>query len=595
MKKNYFLTGLSLLSSVIIGFAQEVTLTPLSTYATGAFDESATEIVAYDSASQRLFSTNSFDNTVDVIDISNPNSIVKVDSWQLYGGGPNSVACKNGIVAVAVEATVKQDSGRVVFYNAMGTKLDSVTVGALPDMVCFSPDGLMVITANEGEPSSDYTVDPNGSVSIITLGSSTLPLNITMVNHIDFSSISASSLDSTVRINGNNGLATIAQDIEPEYVAVSDDNTKAYVTLQENNAIAEIDLISKSVISVYGLGFKDHSLPGNGLDVSDKNDTVIIEPHAQLYGMYMPDAVAGFSINGTQYFALANEGDGREYDNFEDEVRIKDLLLDTLVFPNYATLQSNNEMGRLTVSATDGDYDNDGRNEAFYVFGARSFSIVNAATQTMIYDSGDEFEQTILTELPDYFNSTNDDNDSFLNRSDNKGPEPEAIEIATINGSTYAFIGLERIGGIMVYDISNPSNPIYKTYFNNRDFTADATTAAALDLGPEDVHFIPASASPNQKNLIAVSNEVSGTVTLFEVNISGIGIKESTGNQNVVFPNPTSGLLKVNSPSNWKVMDLSGKMLMSEKSTDQINLSQLTSGVYLVQINDSTPVKVVLQ
>lgn len=595
MKKNYFLTGLTVLASVTIGFSQEVTLQPLSTFSTNVFDESATEIVAYDSATQRLFSTNSYDNTVDVIDISNPNNIQKIDSWQLYGGGPNSVACKNGIVAVAVEASVKQDSGRVLFYNALGTKLDSVTVGALPDMVCFSNNGLMVVTANEGEPNSDYTVDPNGSVSIITLGSTTLPLNITAVNHVDFTSVSAATLDSTVRVNGNNGLATIAQDFEPEYVTISEDNSTAYVTLQENNAIAEIDLISKSINSVYGLGFKDHSLPGNGLDVSDKNDTVIIEPHAQLYGMFMPDAVAGFSINGTQYFAIANEGDGREYDNFEDEIRVKDLLLDTLVFPNYATLQTSNEMGRLTVSATNGDYDNDGRNEALYVFGGRSFSIVNASTQTMIYDSGDDFEQTILTELPDYFNSTNDDNDSFLNRSDNKGPEPEAIEVATINGVTYAFIGLERIGGIMVYDISTPSNPVYKTYFNNRDFTADATTAAAKDLGPEDVHFIPASASPNQMNLIAVSNEVSGTVTLYEVHVSGIGVEENSLNQNVIFPNPTVGLLRVNNPSNWKVMDLTGKTLLQQNQADQIDISQFAKGIYLVQVNNSTPVKVVLQ
>ncbi len=495
----------ALLLGAIATPADAFSLRPIGTYSTGIFDEGAAEIAAYDPGTQRLFVTNSNSNNLDILDISDPTTPSLFGNIDLspFGGGVNSVAFGNNMFAVAVEAEVAQDPGSVLFFDVMGNLMNSVTVGALPDMVTFTPDGKKLLVANEGEPSDDYTNDPEGSVSIIDV----LSGNVTTAG---FNNV---SLFGDVRIFGPG--ASVAQDLEPEYITVSADSKKAWVSLQENNALGILNIESGQFEKVVSLGYKDHSEDENALDASDRDDAINIRNWPVL-GMYQPDAIASYAVGDRNYVVTANEGDARDYDAFSEEERIEDLTLDPDAFPNAAELQQEENLGRLTVTNTQGDTDGDGDFDELYAFGARSFSIFDEEGN-LVFDSGDDFEQITAQLLPDDFNSNNDENDSFDSRSDAKGPEPEGITVGTIFGRTYAFIGLERIGGIMTYDITDPHNPTFIEYVNNRDFSGDAEMGTAGDLGPEGLLFVSADESPNQQPLLVVTNEVSGSTTLYSI------------------------------------------------------------------------------
>lgn len=380
------------------------------------------------------------------------------------------------------------------------------------------------------------------------------------------------------------GNQSVEATIEPEYVTISEDNSMAYVTLQENNAVAIVDLTTNSLVGVKALGWKDHSIAGNGLDASDKDETINITTYP-IFGMYMPDAIASYSVNGSTYLVTANEGDARDYDAFAEEERIKDLDLDPTAFPNAATLQADENAGRLNVTNTLGDTDGDGDYDELYSYGARSFSIWDA-NGNLVWDSGDEFEQQIAADLPAYFNSSNDDNDDFEGRSDNKGPEPEAAEVALINGQWHAFIGLERIGGIMVYNVNNPTAPQFVQYINNRNFSVDAETPEAGDLGVEDILFISAAQSPDGETYIVTSNEVSGTVSVFKMN-GVVGVKEVAQASFSVYPNPANSMLNVTEKSQYDVMDMMGRVVATTAAnTKTIDVSSLTPGMYFIRNTD---------
>ncbi|MEC4816146.1 MAG: choice-of-anchor I family protein [Scytonema sp. PMC 1069.18] len=885
-----------------------IKLTPIGRYATGIFDEGAAEIPAYDPVSQRLFVINADSVTVDVLDLSHPTNPTKLFTIgaEAFGGSANSVAVKNGIVAIAVESENTQEPGKVVFTDTHGNFLNSVTVGALPDMLTFTPDGKRVLVANEGEPNDDYTVDPEGSVSIIDISGGVEHLNqynVTTAGFGAFNDQLHELRNAGVRIFGPN--ATVAQDLEPEYITISPDSKTAWVTLQENNALAVINIEHGTVTDIVPLGFKDHNaapsletyffdpaslptigttesrgdiklsgfsglyfegvnpengnlqfithpdrgpdggrdengnrifllpdlqpqlvrfeldkatgqlditeriflkrqdgtpltglpnlegldpdtpatlsgdllefdplgadlegvvrapdgtywaadeyrpaiyhfqadgtlidrfvpqglppevgtpafpevyslrqpnrgfeaiayqdgkvyafvqsplnnpdagktattrilefdpvtkttvgeylyiqdgigggsdkigdaaaldktgeflvverdsgfgadsiknvyrinladatnlqkLPGdilvagetfesltkeqlsqkgiktvtkevyadlaelgytftdkpeglalvnpttiavlndndfgetgvpiglglvslnNALDASDRDGAINIRNWA-VNGMYQPDAIASFEINGQTYLITANEGDTRDYDGFSEEARVKDLKLDPTAFPNAKALQADDALGRLTVTKTLGDTDGDGDFDKLYSFGGRSFSIWDTQGH-LIYDSGNEFEVITAQLFPEYFNSDNSSNDSFDSRSDAKGPEPEGVVTGVVGDNTYAFIGLERIGGVMVYDVTNPTSPNFIQYINPRDFSVEfnvdeegeprptkAQILATGDLGPEGLVFISAENSPNGKPLLVVANEVSGSTTVYEV------------------------------------------------------------------------------
>jgi 2',3'-cyclic-nucleotide 2'-phosphodiesterase (5'-nucleotidase family) len=505
-------------------FENQLSLTLLGTYSTGEFDESAAEIAAHDPATQRVFFVNGNDDTVEVLDISDPSSPALVNTIALdaYGAAPNSVAISDGVVAVAVEAEVKQDPGTVVFFDADGNYINDVTVGALPDMLTFTPDGNKVLVANEGEPNDDYDVDPEGSVSVIDVSNGAANAVVTTVG---FGGLTAADVDG-VRIFGLN--ASIAQDLEPEYITVSDDSQTAFAVCQENNAIIVIDLSNNTISDVLPLGAKDYNLPGNGIDASNESDGINIQ-NWPVKSFYQPDAITSYTVGGMSYILTANEGDARDYDGYSEEERVKDVDLDPIAFPNAEMLQMDENLGRLNITIANGDTDLDGDIDEIFGYGARSFSVWDA-NGNLVWDSADDFEQITADYLAPFFNSTNDDNSSFKNRSDDKGPEPEAIAVAEINGTPYAFIGLERVGGIMIYDMTDPTAPKFENYFNNRDFTVEfdedeegdpAPTAeqllAAGDLGPEDVKVISADDSPTGQPILMVANEVSGTVSFFGI------------------------------------------------------------------------------
>lgn len=499
--------------------APGVTLEVLGTYASGVFDESAAEIVAHDPRTQRLFVVNSAAASIDVLDILDPTNPVKVatiDATEL-GAAANSVAVSRGIVAVAIEAETKTDNGMVAFYRSSDLKLlSTVEVGALPDMLTFTPNGLYVLVANEGEPSDDYTVDPEGSVSIIDLRRGVKRATVRTADFMAYIGREDELRAKGVRIFGPE--ANAAQDLEPEYITVSDNSRTAWVALQENNALAVVDIKRAEITDILPLGFKDHSLLGNELDASNRDDAINIA-NWPVFGMYQPDAIASYKVHGRTYIVTANEGDARDYDGFSEEVRVKDLALDPAVFPDADVLQEDENLGRLKTTTTLGDIDGDEKFEEIYAYGARSFSIWDS-NGNQVYDSGSDFERITADLLPDDFNSNNDENGSFDARSDDKGPEPEGLAIGALLGRTYAFIGLERVGGIMVYDITDPHKVVFQDYVNNRNFGVDAVSEDAGDLGPEGLAFIPAYQSPTRRPLLAVGNEVSGTTTLYEVKVS---------------------------------------------------------------------------
>ena len=518
----------ALLALCMIGSAQaELAMEPIGGISVGSFDEGGSEIITYDKGSKRLFSVNGEKKTLDILDLSDPTGpkLIKSIELKAYGKTANSVAVFNGLVVAAVENKPKQDPGKAVFFDIDGNVLSAVEVGALPDMVTFTPDGSMAVIANEGEPNDEYTRNPEGSISIITIpaegGKAIKQEHVTTLDFTAFND--KAKIPYSVR--GWTKNSTISQDLEPEYVAITADSKTAYVALQENNALAVVDLTAKQIVKIVGLGYKNHSQPGNGMDVSNKDKKINIQPWPVL-GMYQPDALATFVVGGETFIISANEGDAREYlvekengeevEGFVEETRVGKLKLDPAMFPNAEALQEKPMLGRLKTTKTDGDIDGDGDHDVIFSYGARSFSIWDAQGN-QVYDSGDFIEQYLAKNHAEFFNSTNDENDTFDDRSDDKGPEPEGVVVGTIGGKVYAFVGLERIGGIMAFEVSNPYSPTFAAYVNTREFGGNAKEGKAGDLAPEGLVFIPAADSPNGADLLVVAYEVSSTIRVFKV------------------------------------------------------------------------------
>ncbi len=453
--------------------------------------EGAAEISAYDEKTKKLFTVNnSGTNQIDVIDLSDPTKPTKIGKIDLtpYEGASNSVSVFDGKLAVALESTVsKQGNGKVVVFNTSDLSLiKQIAVGALPDMITFSPDGKFIMTANEGEPSTDYLQDPNGSISIIEVANG---YAVTTLNFESFSAQAATLQKDGFRISKY--AKSFAQDIEPEYVTISDDSKTAWVTLQENNGVAKVDLTSKTITAIYPLGFKDFNTAANAIDVSDKDDKIAFNPW-KVKGMYMPDGISHFTANDTPYFVTANEGDAREYTAYSDIKRMKDMKLDATVFPDAATLKLEPNLGRLNLITDMGDSDGDGDLDELVAFGARSFSIWNGNTGKIVFDSKNDVDKK-TQELGTY-----DDK-----RSDDKGSEPEAVVAVKMGTQNILFVGLERSDAFMTYDVTNPASPQYLQTVK----TGDA---------PEGILFIPASKSPTKRSLLVVSSEGDGTIKIFQ-------------------------------------------------------------------------------
>lgn len=482
---------------------------------------SATEIAAYDVESRRLFSANVEKARIDILDLTKADDLQFVGACDVSDlGTPTSVAAKGGLIAASVMAKSPRDPGHVVFLDVDGKRLQTLVVGHCPDSLTFTPDGRRLLVANEGEPEPDYSFDPEGSLSLIDVTVPVAELTAAQVTTLDFLQFNdrRSELDPSIRIAGPK--ASVAQDLEPEYIAVSPDSKTAWVTCQENNCIAVVDLTMPEVQALKGLGFKDHSQPGNWLDASDKDGRIRIRPWP-VYGMYQVDGMAAAEINGQTWLFTANDGKDRDYVGFNEQCRVSDLKLDPTAFPNAQELQQGQHIGRLRVTNALGDFNGDGQFEALYCYGGRSFAVWNPEVE-QVFDSGDQFER-ILAELhPQHFNSDHEVLE-FDNRSDNKGPEPESIVVGRVGEKHYAFIGLERMGGCLVYDVSDPTRPVFESYVNTRDFTANPALVLQEDTGPEGVLFIPAEARDDGVPLLVLSHEISGTTRVFRVVASPAG------------------------------------------------------------------------
>jgi DNA-binding beta-propeller fold protein YncE len=499
------------------------------------------EIVAHDPVTKRLFVVNGAQGTLDVLDFSKadqPALIQTISSTTLWAeaGGINSVAVNNGFVALAVQASVKTNPGKVIVLRASDLSVaGSAEVGALPDMLTFTPDGKTILVANEGEPNSygqADSVDPVGSIGVIDVSGlsamgAPIVLPVRIAGFESFNSQKDALLAAGVRIFGPG--ARVDQDLEPEYITVSADGKTAYVTLQENNALAVVDIAKASVTAIKPLGMKDHSLAGQGMDVSNEDGgtntnsgtpTIRIAP-VPVKGLYMPDAIASYTVDGKTYLVTANEGDAREYTGIpggREDPRVRDYCVsgfDTSVFGSAAaTLGNDSNLGRLRITMFPGGTrtgkNNSGQCNELVAFGSRSFSIWDADAK-LVFDSGDQLEQ-LTRDLPNVAFNASNDNNTVDDRSPAKGPEPEAVVVGKFGSKHYAFIGLERVGGVVVYDVTNPQRPIFETYLNTR-------TGATGDRGPEGLALIKAENSPTGKPLLVVANETSGTTAVLELRL----------------------------------------------------------------------------
>jgi len=520
------------------------------------------EIVQYHADTQTIYATNGETNAIAVIaadtvsttamsdPINTTNLTVSditlpadIDGVTL--GSLTSIAISGDLMAVAVPADVKTDNGYVLFYNGLDTSapvfLDSVVVGALPDMVTFTPDGGKVLVANEGEPSDDYTIDPEGSISVINILASGEPEET--ATSVSFTGFNGSQDDLVAQgmmfpnpsgrtIKGVDIATTVAQDLEPEYITATND--VAYVSLQENNGLAILDL-EELTVEIVGLGVK--SWADLNIDIQE-DGSVSFGQYDGLYGVYQPDTIANYSWKDATFIVTANEGDAREYffDSADeatclsegglefdeddgclayiDEVKVEDLTAEAN--SELADLQANGEADDLRVTNAMGDADGNGEYDAAYAYGSRSFTIWDQ-NGLAVYDSGDDFERITASVHGASFNNGDDANEGD-SRSENKGPEPEALTVGVIGDRTYAFVGTERMGGIFVYDVTNPYDVQFADYIINRDLTEGLEATDVIgDLAPESLVFVSADDSASGVPLLLVGNEVSGTVTVWQI------------------------------------------------------------------------------
>ncbi|WP_053984521.1 choice-of-anchor I family protein [Niameybacter massiliensis] len=500
-----------------------LTLEAIGNYATGyqSEDGGIAEIIKFNPDNNKFYLINGKTSTIEIVSLEsvldqaktaekqeiNLEEAIKEVGFQYGDITSIAIQADRDLVAVAVQHKEYNKNGKVVVLDYEGKILKIFEAGVQPDMVTFTPDGKYILAANEGEPRNGYgkdVEDPEGSITIIDLSNGLEKATSEAITFRDYDTQRALLLENQVLLKEG---AKPSEDLEPEYITVSSDSKKAYVALQEANAIATIDLATRKVESVKGLGFKDFSDPKNALDMVKDGKIDIVTQNA--LGVYMPDGIAAYEVDGKTYVVTANEGDAREYtteemDHIKEENQYNNVKKIEVAVTDKGKAIKTECLDNKVVEGLDANQN--------YLFGARSFSIWDAETMTQVFDSGSDFEEIIAKVLPEYFNTTNKEVE-LDNRSGKKGPEAEDVKVGEIDGRFYAFVGLERIGGIMVYDITNPYNAKYQSYINTRDFTQPI----GGDSAPEGIEFVPQNVSPTGKALVLVANEVSGTVSILEV------------------------------------------------------------------------------
>ena len=524
-------------------------LTQIARYSAGQYnvDGGVMEIVAYNQATEWAYAINGQSGKLAAIPLAgltagahvealtgteiDVKALVEAEDSTFQYGDMTSVAISpdSTTLAAALQAQGSNDAGRVALFTCEedGTlTLEAlVETGAQPDMVTFAGDGV-VLTADEGEPREGYgenIADPKGSVTVVDVEAQESTV-------VDFSAFDSQrdqlAEDGIVLKKGS----APSVDLEPEYIAVS--GGKAYVTLQENNAIAVLDIESQAFEGVYSAGFEDHST--TAIDLDKKDDAYDPQTYESLLGIRMPDGIAAFTVEGATYLVTANEGDAREWGDedqgtfylSEDE---RDFGEEGVTSPTGAITAENSGLeGKVVFFKTE---DFDGLDpEKDYVFGGRSFTVFQATENGLeeVFTSGDDFEALTAQYVPEYFNASND-NAVLDDRSGKKGPEAESVTVGTVDGKTYAFVALERTGGVMVYDVTDPEAITFVNYVNTRDFGTTVEGSEEYedgeldkwvtggDVAPEGLLFLDAASSPNGEPMLLAACEVSGTVAVYQL------------------------------------------------------------------------------
>ena len=459
------------------------------------------------------------------------------DSSFRYGDMTSvAVSPDSATLAAALQAEGYNDAGRVALFtcNADGTLTlkGLVETGVQPDMVTFA-DNNTVLTADEGEPREGYgdgVADPRGSVTVVDV--SALTSEVVGFDAFDArrDELAASGVVLKKGVNPST-------DLEPEYIAVS--GGKAYITLQENNAIAVLDLTSRTFDGIYSAGFEDYGV--TPVDIDKKDDAYAPKTYGSLMGIRMPDAIAAFQAEGKTYLVTANEGDAREWG--DEDLGTFYLSEDERDFGDEGVTSPTGPSQRRTpASPARWSFSRAGTLTAWIP--ARTTSSAAAPSPSMrrgengvteVFTSGDDFEALTAQYLPDYYNCSND-NAVVDDRSGKKGPEAESVTVGTVDGRTYAFVALERTGGVMVYDVTEPASAQYVNYINTRDFASIVEGSEEYedgeldkwvtggDVAPEGLLFLDASVSPTGEALLLAACEVSGTVAVYQVGGAALSV-----------------------------------------------------------------------
>ena len=469
-------------------------------------DGGVAEIVSFNADTNRAYVVNGQESVLNIFDVKadgsfgeaeklNIQELMKAKDPAFAYGDMTSVAVdtETDRIAVALQDADYTKPGRIAVLNYENEIVSVYTAGVQPDMVAFAEGGRYILTADEGEPREGYgagTSDPAGTVTVADTQTGE-------VRQAGFAAFSAEELAASgVLFNRIDGQILSAEfDLEPEYIAVS--GGTAYVALQEANAVALLDIEAAQFTKVLPLGFKDYGKEENAVDLNDEDGTYAPKTYNNTYGVYMPDGIAVYEAEGKTYILTANEGDAREWGDFCDEVKRDITSADGSVTAKKVRVLDNTCKAGIPA-------------EGNYLYGGRSFSIFAVAEEglSIVYDSAGEFEAKTFEYLPAYYNVSNDDVE-LESRTAKKGIEPEAVTLAAVNGRTYAFIALERIGGIMAYDITDPAEAAFVNYINTRDFN-DALTG---DVAPEGLAVL----AREESVYLLAAFEVSGTVASYRL------------------------------------------------------------------------------
>lgn len=521
--------------------ADEATLkiTEISSIASGDGNGSA-EIAAYHAGSKRIFATNGVKNTIDIFDISNVANPKKVGSVDLspYGDDVTSVAAGNDVVIAAVHVSEKfsatgvpaTNNGKIVVFDTAGKVLSAPDVlGVLPDSVTFAPNGTTALVAIEAQPvcakddpataakeDADYTKasDPVGGVTVVDLSNPASPvLKFAGFDQFTVAQMRAKGIAVSSVVNN------VSKDFEPEFVSAVDDNY-AYVTIQEANAIGKLNIQTATFEDVTRAF--ESKVSKVARDTSDRDSGAGPRTYAHVVGASQPDAIAAFKRGSGHYFVTANEGDAREYTCLNDDARAASLKVDPRRFPDWETLSSSAALGRAKVNPTMGDKDGDGDIDTIHLRGSNSMTMYRNGLA--IWDSGDLLDQIQIQA----FGVANINGSHSLSsdkatvnyvgqdRSDDKGAEPEGVAVGMVGDRRIAVLGLERMSALAVFDITRPLAPVFVEWLQM--LPAKATPAKDVKYwSPEGIVFVPADKSPSGKALIITSYEVSGSISIHEI------------------------------------------------------------------------------